>query len=76
MLVRCFEQNTSTLRFAQTSPFWFGSRPKRSPEALRFMRDWIDSDIQRLQSLPESRITLREREELLDISKRARRFYE
>jgi hypothetical protein len=76
MIVRCFEQNASTIRFAQTSPFWFGSRPKRSAEALRFMRDWIDADIRRLESLPENQITASQRVELLDVSRRAKQFYE
>jgi hypothetical protein len=76
MLVRCFEKNAATLRFAQTSPFWFGRRPRRSDEALRFMRDWIDADIERLRSLPEGKLDASQRAELLKISQRAREFYQ
>ena len=76
MVVRCFEENAFSLRFAQASPFWFGRRSKRSAEALRFMRDWVDADIKRLESLPDGRITASQRAELLDVSRRAKQFYE
>jgi hypothetical protein len=76
MLVRCFERSSDTIRFAQTSPFWFGQRSKRSEKSLRFLRDWVDADIARLRSLPENRIDATQRAELLKISQRARQFYE
>jgi hypothetical protein len=76
LLVRCFERNTDTLRFAQSSPFWFGRQAKRSKEALSFLREWIDADLDRLRLLPEDRIDGAQRAELLKISQRAREFYE
>jgi hypothetical protein len=75
LAVRCFEKDAATLRFAHTSPFWFGSRPKRSPEALRFLREWIDADMARLESLPESKLSAPQKQEMLDACRRAKQFY-
>ncbi len=72
LTVRCFEKNDATVRFAHTSPFWFGPKARRDPEALRFLRDWIDL----YQALSSVKLTGTERDEWLAMLRTAKERYQ
>lgn len=71
--VRVFEKNAATIRFAHTSPVWIGPKPRRAPEALVFMREWIDADMNRIRELPSAVLTDAQREETLALAREAHR---
>lgn len=70
---RCFEKCPVTIRFAHTSPVYFGRKPMRTPEALEFMRAWIDAEMGRIREL--SSLSEAERAELLKLCVQARETY-
>jgi len=63
LAARCFEKSPATIRFAHTSPVYFGRAPRRSPEALDYLRAWIAADMKRIAEL--TAISNAQREELL-----------
>ena len=71
LAVRAFEEHPRTVRFAYTGPFYIGEKPRRNPEAVAYLRDWIEAGIERLQGIPEDRLTLEQREELIAYSRKA-----
>lgn len=73
LAARCFEKNPATVRFAHSSPVYIGRTPLRSPKALQFMRDWIDAEMERISSLTS--ITESQRNEMLELCRRARKTY-
>jgi hypothetical protein len=76
LAARCFEENPVTVRFAHSSPVYFGEKPARSPEALEYLRSWIDDEMQRIQRLPSNAVTDAQRAELLALCRKARQAYE
>jgi len=74
LAARCFEKSPVTIRFAHTSPVYFGRTPRRAPEALESLRAWIDAEMERIRQL--SSITDTQREELLALCRQARRAYQ
>jgi hypothetical protein len=73
LAARCFEKSPVTVRFAHSSPVYFGRTPARSPEALASMLAWIDAEtdrVKRLGSLSEA-----QRGELLGLCRQAREVY-
>lgn len=74
LAARCFEKNRATVRFAHTSPIYIGRNPARSADALQYMRDWIDAEMGRIRELKS--VTDAQREELLQLCKRAQTAYE
>lgn len=74
LAARCFEKSPVTIRFAHTSPVYFGRTPRRAPEALEYLRAWIDADMERIRQL--GNITEAQREELLALCRQARRAYQ
>jgi hypothetical protein len=73
LAARCFEKCAVTVRFAHTSPVYFGRRPARSSEALAYMRGWIDAEMERIRGLTS--LTEAQREELAGLCRQAREFY-
>jgi len=73
--VRCFERDSNTVRFAHTSPVYIGANARRSPESRRFLREWIDIYIDRVEKLPEAALTAAQKQEWLAASRRARDLY-
>jgi hypothetical protein len=73
LAARCFEKCAFTVRFAHTSPVYFGRSPARTREALEYMRGWIDAEIERIRGLAS--LTEAQREELLGLCRQAREFY-
>jgi len=73
LAARCFEKCPFTVRFAHTSPVYFGRTPARSPEALAFMRAWIDAEMDRLRGL--SSLADAQRDELLELCRQGREAY-
>jgi hypothetical protein len=72
MAARCFQKST-TIRFAHTSPIYFGRAPRRDPKALEYLRAWIDADIERVRKLAD--LSEAEREELMALRRKARNVY-
>lgn len=73
---RCFEENPVTVRFAHTSPVYFGPTARRSPEALAYLRDWVDADMRRLEQAPSRLLTEAQKRELLGLCRKARERYQ
>ncbi len=71
LAVRAFEEHPRTVRFAHTGPFYIGEKPRRDPEAVAYLRDWIEAGIERLQGIPEKHLTPEQREELIAHSRKA-----
>jgi hypothetical protein len=71
---RCFEKSSVTVRFAHTSPVYWGRNPRRAAEARARLRAWIDADMERLEKL--SGLTQAARGELLELSRKARAAFE
>jgi hypothetical protein len=74
LAARCFEKSPVTIRFAHTSPVYFGRTPRRAPDALEYLRAWIDAEMQRIRQLRE--ITEAQREELITLCRQALRAYQ
>ncbi|MGH9657042.1 MAG: hypothetical protein ACRD96_00775 [Bryobacteraceae bacterium] len=69
LAARCYEKNPATVRFAHTSPVYFGKTPARSGEALARMREWIDALVEHLDKQP---LTDSQREEWFGLARKAR----
>jgi hypothetical protein len=76
LAARCFEQNQVTVRFAHTSPVYFGASPARSPQALLFLRSWVETEMERIRWLPPELLTSEQKAEILEICRKSRDFYE
>jgi hypothetical protein len=76
LAARCFEQNQLTVRFAHTSPVYFGASPARSPQALLFLRSWVETEMERIRWLPAELLTSEQKTEILEICRKARDFYQ
>jgi len=76
MAARCFEKNPETVRFAHSSPVYFGREARRSPAALAYLRDWVDAEMGRLRRAPADLLTAPQREELLELCRKARERYQ
>lgn len=74
LAARCFQKSPATIRFAHTSPVYFGRAPRRSPEALDYLRAWVAADMDRITHL--TGITGEQREELLALSRQALKAYQ
>ncbi len=73
LAARCFERCPFTVRFAHTSPVYFGRTPARQSEALAQMRAWIEAEMDRIRRLDS--VTEAQREELLALCRQARDAY-
>jgi hypothetical protein len=76
LVVRCFEKNDATVRFAQTSPVYFGESPRRSRESLAYLRDWVEAEMERIRAVPEAKLSAAQKEEFLALCRKALRFYD
>lgn len=56
MAARCFGQTDVTARMAHTSPIYVGAVPRRSPEAIKWMRAWIDGWREVIRNTPGNRL--------------------
>jgi hypothetical protein len=72
---RCFEANRDTVRFAHTSPIYAGDAPRRDPEALARLREWIDGYIEQVRALPLAAMRPEEKEQWLALCRKARNRY-
>ncbi|MCC7498911.1 MAG: CehA/McbA family metallohydrolase [Bryobacterales bacterium] len=54
---RCFGKTTITARMAHTSPIYVGPVPRRSPGAIRFLREWIGGWREVIRRTPESKLS-------------------
>ena len=54
---RCFGKTEITARMAHTSPIYVGPTPRRSPEAVQWMREWISAWREVIRKTPEARLT-------------------
>ncbi len=75
LAVRCFEKAEATVRFAHTGAFYVGETPKRDPEALRFLRQWVDEYIRRVEALPEAAMPASQKAAWIEECRRARERY-
>jgi hypothetical protein len=73
---RVFEPNRDTVRFAHTSPVYVGDAPRRDPDALARLRDWIDSYIEQIRALPADSLSAEQREHWLSLCRKARDSYQ
>jgi hypothetical protein len=73
LLARCLEKNDRTVRFAQTSPVYFGSTPNRTANAISFFCEWIDALVEHIGDLPA--LTPDQKEEWYRLCQKAREFY-
>ena len=73
---RCFEKNPDTVRFAHSSPVYFGREARRSPAAMAYLRDWVDAEMGRLRQAPADLLTAPQRDELLELCRKARERYQ
>jgi TolB protein len=73
---RCFERNPVTVRFAHSSPVYFGREARRSTAAMAYLRDWVDAEMRRLRQAPPDLLTAPQREELLELCRKARERYQ
>jgi hypothetical protein len=73
---RCFEKNPVTVRFAHSSPLYFGPKARRSTAAMAYLRDWVDADMRRIEQAPADLLTAPQREELLELCRKARERYQ
>jgi hypothetical protein len=76
LAVRCFGKPAGAIRFAHTGPFYIGAAPGRDPGALRFLRDWVDEYMRRVEALPETAMTSAQKREWLAECRRARERYQ
>lgn len=74
LAARCFERSPVTVRFAHTSPVYFGRQARRVPAALAYLREWVDADAARINEVDS--LTAAQKEELLSECARARSRYE
>jgi hypothetical protein len=72
---RCFEVNRSTVRFAHTSPVYVGDTPRRDPDALARLRDWLDKYMEQIRALPADALTSEQREHWLALCRKAGETY-
>ena len=75
LAARCFEQNRLTVRFAHTSPVYFGPSAARSGPALLFLRSWVETEMERIRWLPSELLAPAQKQEILQICRKARDFY-
>jgi hypothetical protein len=76
LAVRCFEKNNVTIRLAHTSPFYVGKTARRSSEALLYLREWVQADMKRTELISGDRLSAGQREEILELCRRALAFYQ
>jgi hypothetical protein len=76
LAVRCFEKNEITIRLAHTSPVYVGPTPRRSGESLAYLREWVKADMERIEGLPEDKLSVGQKRELLELCRKALAFYE
>jgi hypothetical protein len=69
---RCFERNPQTVRFAHTSPVYVGPSPRRDPEALARIEEWINAYAAVLRAMPGEALTESQRAHWLDLCRQAR----
>jgi hypothetical protein len=69
---RCFEKSTKTVRFAQSSPIYFGRVARQSAGAKAFLRDWVDAESQRIERTAPSLLTAGQKSELVELCRKAR----
>ncbi|MBI1786897.1 MAG: CehA/McbA family metallohydrolase, partial [Acidobacteria bacterium] len=74
LAARCFEKNNATVRFAHTSPVYFGAHAARTPEALAAMRGWLDALVEHIGQLPG--LSMEQRTEWYALCAQAREVYQ
>ena len=65
LAVRAFEEHPRTVRFAHTSPYYIGKQHLRDPDAVAYLKAWIEAEIERLQGIAEDRLTPEQKAELI-----------
>ena len=75
ILGRCFEKNTKTVRFAQSSPIYFGRVARQSVDAKALLREWVDAEIQRIEQVAPALLTSGQKSELVEFCRKARERY-
>jgi hypothetical protein len=53
-----------------------GSTPRRSGESLEYLREWVKSDMERIEGLPEDKLSAAQKRELLELCRKALAFYQ
>jgi hypothetical protein len=66
------ERNAQTIRFAHTSPVYVGPSPRRDPEALAHIDEWIDAYAQALRAMSAEALTEAQRTHWLDLCRQAK----
>ncbi|MCX6625340.1 MAG: CehA/McbA family metallohydrolase [Acidobacteria bacterium] len=68
---RCFEKNEQTVRLAHTSPVYVGATPRRSPQALAWMREWITAYREHIRKVPDAQLSAAQKVEFQALCDRA-----
>jgi hypothetical protein len=76
ILGRCFEKNPKTVRFAQSSPIYFGQSARQSDSAKAYLRKWVDAGMRRIEQAMPDLLSARQKNELLEFSRKARERYQ
>ncbi len=74
LAVRAFQEHPRTVRFAHTSPHYIGREPRRDPDAVAYLKAWVEAEIQRLEAVLD--LTQEQREELIADCQRALESFE
>ncbi len=75
LAARCFEKNSTTVRFAHTSPVYVGETPRRSAAAVEYLRSWVETDIQRVRWLAPERLSGEQKQEVTRMCEEALAVY-
>lgn len=68
---RCFGKTDVTARMAHTSPIYVGTVPRRSPEAVKWMREWIEGWREVIRKTPGDRLDSGQKATFLRLCDRA-----